>query len=189
MTGSAPAVGGRVVVLAGPPGAGKSTVARRIAARHERAVHLHTDDFWSYIVAGSVPPYEPASDAQNQTVLSVIAGAAFTYASGGFVTVVDGVVGPWMLHHFRTAMAAAWRTRADYVVLRPRRKVTLARAMARTEPGALVDQSPLGLMWDRFADLGLMEPHVIDTSGESVGESAGRVSALLDGDTHRLRAA
>ncbi|GAB2808514.1 AAA family ATPase [Streptomyces daliensis] len=189
MTESAAAVSGRVVVLAGPPGAGKSTVARRIAARHKRAVHLHTDDFWSYIVTGAIPPYQPASDAQNQTVLSVIAGATFTYASGGFVTVVDGVVGPWMLHHFRTAMTTAPHTRADYIVLRPRRKITLARAMARTEPGALVDHNPLGLMWDQFADLGPMEPHVIDTSEESIEETTERVSALLDGDTHRLRAA
>ncbi len=37
--------------------------------------------------------------------MDVIAGAAYTYALGGFTTVIDGIVGPWMLDHFRTRAA------------------------------------------------------------------------------------
>lgn len=85
---------GSVIVLTGPPGAGKSTVARALATGFGRAVHLHTDDFWRAIVAGAVPSYLPEADTQNHTVLDVIAGAAHTYADGGFTTVVDGIVGP-----------------------------------------------------------------------------------------------
>ena len=52
-TGATPSDGrGQVIVLAGPPGAGKSTVARLLADRRSPSVHLHCDDFWHYIVRG-----------------------------------------------------------------------------------------------------------------------------------------
>ncbi|WP_444665116.1 AAA family ATPase [Cellulomonas sp. CW35] len=96
-----------VGILTGPPGAGKSTTARALAASHPRAVHLHTDDVWHWVVSGAVPPYLPEADAQNQTVLRVVAQAAFTYAEGGYLTVVDGIVGPWMLAQTASAVHAA----------------------------------------------------------------------------------
>lgn len=175
-----------VVVLAGPPGAGKSTIAGEIARRQAKAVHLHTDDFWCNIVSGAIPPYESASDAQNQTVMEVIAKAAFTYAAGGFMTVVDGVVGPWMLGHFLTQALEFPDVAIDYVVLRPHRDITLARAQARTASSSLVEEGPALAMWDQFADLGTLNRHVLDTSDEDTTISAERVAAAVSGGGFRL---
>lgn len=171
-----------VVVLTGPPGAGKSTIARELARQQPRAVHLHTDDFWHYIVSGVIPPYEPAADTQNQTVMEVISKAAFTYAAGGFMTVVDGIIGPWMLGHFRARAMERPDVSIDYVVLRPRRDVALARAQARTASSALVEEAPILAMWDQFADLGTLNQHVLDTSEEDTTSSVVRVAdAVADG--------
>lgn len=79
--GGAREPGGRVIVVTGPPGAGKSTVAPALAGGFPRAVHLHADDFWRAIVAGAIPPHLPESDAQNHAVLDVVAGAAYGYAA------------------------------------------------------------------------------------------------------------
>ena len=175
-----------LLILTGPPGAGKSTIGGRVARRHSRAVHLHTDDFWAYIVAGSIPPYEAAASEQNQTVMRVIAEASFGYARGGYFTVLDGIVGPWMLRHFRRLSTAQPEVDLVYIVLRPRRQVALARAQARTTQGALLSQGPIGHMWDQFADLGPLESHVLDTSDDDTGATERRVQAALRNESMRL---
>lgn len=43
---------GRVIVVSGPPGAGKSTVGALLARESSLAIHLHTDDFYAWIVSG-----------------------------------------------------------------------------------------------------------------------------------------
>ncbi|MCT1436669.1 AAA family ATPase [Brachybacterium paraconglomeratum] len=164
------------ILLAGPPGAGKSTTARRLAETFPTSVHLHTDDFWGYIASGAIPPYHPESEAQNQVVMRAVRRAAFTYAEGGFTTVVDGVVGPWMLDHFRGVDGAP---RLHYLVLRPEREETLRRAQGRTEPDVLTEEGPIVAMWDQFADLGELERHVLDTTAQQPAETVQAVAEAV----------
>lgn len=176
---------GTVIVLTGPPGSGKTTTSRQLAVRYDRAVHLHTDDFWHAIVSGAVPPWLPESDAQNQTVVEAVVAAAFAYAEGGFTVVVDGIVGPWMLDHYRRAVTVHPGITVHYVVLRPARAVALDRAGRRTAADALVDTGPVLALWDQFADLHEFEPHVLDTTHQSPQETLEAVSAAID--SRRLR--
>lgn len=130
------------MILTGPPGAGKSTTARSLAASFQRSVHLHSDDFWDYIVSGAIPPYLPESHGQNETVMEVLRDAAFAYAAGGYVTFIDGIVGPWRLHHFLSARDLSNTPTMQYMVLRPSREETLRRAQSRGTQDALVNSAP-----------------------------------------------
>jgi hypothetical protein len=161
---------GEVLVITGPPGAGKSTVARALAARLDRAVLVRGDDMLGCVVSGFVEPWLPAADHQNRTSLAATAAIAREYAVGGYGVIVDAVLGPWHLDAFLFTLGL----RCGYVVLRPDRATTVARAVGRG-PGSLTDAEAVGFMWEQFADLGHHEQHVVDTRGLGVVDSVDAV--------------
>lgn len=177
-----------VILLTGSPGSGKTTTARSLAAAYPLSTHLHTDDFWHVIVSGGIAPYLPEAYAQNQTVMTAIQRTAWTYAAGGFITVVDGIIGPWMLPHFdsRGAPDESVTPRLHYIVLRPSRDEALRRAQARTAPDALVDEGPVTGLWDQFADLGALERHVIDTTTQRPDETLAAVQHAVTSEQFLL---
>jgi hypothetical protein len=177
-----------ILVLSGPRGAGKTTVARPLAEERlaSPSVHLHTDDFWALIRQGAVSPMEPESRWQNEVVVGVIAWAAVGYAVGGYHVVVDGVVGPWFVDAFREPAGAAG-VPLHYAVLRPDKPTTLARGTSC--PGhPPTDPGPIRAMHEEFRELGPYEGHALDTTGLSPEGTADAVMAALAADAFRLAA-
>jgi Zeta toxin len=170
---------GRLVLLGGPPGAGKSAVAEIVASAAQRpTVHLRTDSFYTWIRSGFVLPYLPDAEEQNRTVTAVMTASACAYARGGYDVVADGILGPWILPSFLEAGRRDALT-LSYAVLRPSLEVTLARATSRTG-GRLTDPEPIIGLYGAFSELGPLEGHVIDSSDQAPEQTAAALTAALD---------
>jgi predicted kinase len=87
----------RVIIVSGPPGAGKTTGAAALAGRFDRGVHLHTDWFFTAIRTGFIEPWRKEAHAQNEVVVRAAAEAARVFAGGGYFVVIDGVILEWAL--------------------------------------------------------------------------------------------
>jgi cytidylate kinase len=176
---------GEVVILTGPPGAGKTTVAELLAVNASvPTVHLTTDLFYRSIRTGFVLPFLPQAQRQNEVVIDAIAGTVVTFARGGYDVIVDGIVGPWFLPPFRAATERD-HLAMSYVVLRPDLRVTLSRA---TERGGaeLRDVDAITGLHAAFAELGDLEQHAIDTGNLDAAQTAAQVRRLLASGRYRL---
>jgi hypothetical protein len=85
-----------VVIITGPPGAGKTTVAAELAGRRERGFHLDTDKFLGAIKSGYLIPWLPEAEEQG-TVLHRASARAAGALSDRFDVFVEGVIWPAQL--------------------------------------------------------------------------------------------
>ena len=166
---------GSIVLVAGPPGAGKSTVAALVASASERSVHLHTDDFYAWIAKGYIEPWRAESYEQNSLIFSVAAGAAERFATGGYDVVVDGVLGMWGLDPWR-----ALGQPISYALLLPDAGTAHQRAADRGEH-ALKDLDVVDQMHAAFVThLDGYERHVIDSTELTAEETADELRRRMD---------
>jgi hypothetical protein len=146
------AIPGSMIIVTGPPGAGKSTVARIVADHFDHSVLIVGGHFHHAIRRGYVPPWRPESEHQNEVVIDATAAAAAAYARGGYLVVVDGIIGPWFLERWLSHLSN--ELPVHYIVLRPSEEAAPQRAMDRTGDQDLVNPEPVTFMHQVFVDRG-----------------------------------
>lgn len=182
-----------IVVVSGVPGAGKSSVARALAARWQRGVHLDSDTVGeAFVVSGAVLPGEqPADEAERQLALrrDHLVALANSFSAAGFGVVIDDVVlWPALFERYRRGLIGAVRL----VVLAPTLDVVARRDAARhkhvfgtwrhldddlrrwtDQPGLRLDTSELDLDATVAAIVERWDEALVPSAGESAGHDAG----------------
>jgi predicted kinase len=180
---------GPVLLLTGSPGCGKTTVAPLVADRHEPSVCLDLDWFFAKLRRGVIEPWRREAHTQNRVVLRAAAEAVATFAAGGYSTVAEGILYPFMLDLFAEA-CAPHGVELNYAVLRAPVEVVQQRVQDRkVEPlhaGALADATVVDDLWAQFEDHGVEERHRVDSGAHTPLEVAEEIDRRLEEGELRL---
>jgi predicted kinase len=178
-----------LLLLTGSPGCGKSTVAPLVADRHEPSVCLDLDWFFAKLRRGAIDPWREEAHSQNRVVLHAAAEAAAAFAGGGYLTVADGILYPFMLDLFATACTRNG-VALHYAVLRAPIEVVHQRVQdRRREPQhahALADAVVVEDLWAQFERQGVEERHLVDVGARRPEEIAGEIDRRLQAGEFRL---
>jgi cytidylate kinase len=174
---------GELVIVTGPPGAGKSAVSEHLANGFTPSALVAGDSFFAMIKKGYILPWLPESRRQNTVIIEAAAAAAGRLTD--MCTVIyDGVLGPWFLPTFVRASGLA---HLHYVILLPPLEVCRERVQNRADHG-FGDLAVTGDLYEQFAGADVHKRQLITESDENPAQIAELIRRSLEDGRFRYSA-
>lgn len=158
----------QVLIVTGPPGAGKTAVSEALCERFDRMIHVPVDWLRHWVKAGYRHPWAGDAQAREQLEMAIrnASAVARTSISFRYAVVIDDVVMRWQAEAYREALRDCGAP-VHLVTLLPSRVENLRRDALRG-PDAIPDrveavQRQLRAEIEHGERLGA----VIDTTGDA----------------------
>ncbi len=124
----------QLVIISGPPSAGKSSTAEALCQRYDRMLHIDVEALRDFLRMGRLRAGDSSPEGERQRTLFIRAACdmARRFLDAGYGVVIDDVVTQDDLPLYRDALAGCGAT-AHFVVLLPALAALLARRAAQPE--------------------------------------------------------
>ena len=176
-----------ILLIAGSPASGKSSIAQAITKQSHKSVHIPVDDLRTMVQSGVIHP----GPAWPQELIQQLALARQTatdmglrYRDSGFLVVIDDFWDPYS--HLQEYTPIIRNPNAIKIILKPAVDVILARNHARKEPSTFRDQMDDAVrlvnteIEKHSSTLKSQGWHIIDTTNDTLEESVARILLLIE---------
>jgi chloramphenicol 3-O-phosphotransferase len=165
------------LILTGPPGAGKSTVALALAERYDRVAHIQTDTLRHFITpTGYVAPGRPGFERQSALAVRNACSLALNFLAERIAVIIDDmVITAGDLQGYVEGLKPAG-VHVHYVRLMPSLEACLQRNAQRRDDRVSPERTEN--MWRQFETAGDIGGATIDSSTLSAYETADKLQAL-----------
>jgi chloramphenicol 3-O-phosphotransferase len=159
-----------VIVITGPVGAGKTTIAKELVAILPAPVaYIEGDVFWSFFATGE-------EKLENfRTIMRSMVSASGPFVLAGCETILDFSIPPWYMET-AVKILKARDLELDYVVIRPSEAICAARAAARPA-GTIADYSAYSELYAHFDSA---EKYIVGDDWMSAPEVAAEIKTGLE---------
>ena len=166
-----------VLILTGPPGAGKSSVAEALAERYDRVAHIDVDTVRHFITpTGYIEAGHPGFEHQRALATRNVCALSRNYLEERFGVIIDDVVITQTDLEAYVAGLLPAGSPVHYLRLLPSLEACLARNAARRE--GRIAATRIEMVWREFEAAGDVGGATIDSSDLSVYGTADLVQAL-----------
>ena len=166
-----------VLILTGPPGAGKSSVALALADRYDRVAHIDVDTLRHFVTpTGYRAPGKLGFELQRALATRNACSLARNFMAERFAVIIDDVVpGREELDLYLEELGPAGLP-VHFVRLLPSREVCKARNAGRRE--GRMPESRIDVVYGEFEAARDMPGSVIDSSELTLEATVDRLQAL-----------
>ncbi len=166
-----------VLILSGPPGAGKSTAAEALAERYDRVAHIDVDMLRHFITpTGYVSPGKPSFERQQALATRNACALALNFLEERVAVIIDDVVITQAdLDRYVEGLKPAGDP-IHCVRLLPSLEVCQARNVERAE--GRQPPSRVEAVWRQFQAAGPIAGSTIDSSGLTTYATADKLQGL-----------